>query len=105
MAMLLAAGAMLGAWADTEDVGGKSCTLSVKVTPNGKAVATLTYDTGNKTKTGKPVYYKPSCSTVVLPDEAPDPKAFTGSVYMYFAPSADNNFPGGGDCVYVSVGH
>ncbi len=86
-------------------VGGNNCVLAVKVTTAGKATVTLTYDTGNKTKTGKPVYYKPSCSTVVLPDEAPDLKAFTGSVYMYFAPSADNNFPGGGDCVYVSVGH
>ena len=86
-------------------VGGNNCVLAVKVTTAGKATVTLTYDTGKKTKTGKPVYYKPSCSTVVLPDEAPDLKAFTGSVYMYFAPSADNNFPGGGDCVYVSVGH
>ena len=97
MAMLLAAGAMLGAWADTEDVGGKSCTLSVKVTPNGKAVATLTYDTGKK---GKTVYYKPTCSTVVIPHTTPEyysqSKQFSGEVDLYFAPSAGNNFPGWG---------
>ena len=77
----------------TVDVGGQSCALSVKVTTAGKATATLTYDTG-KTSKGKPVYYKPTCSTVVNQMSAPDPATFSGVVYMYFAPSAGNNFPG-----------
>ena len=70
-------------------------TLSLKVTPAGAVTATLTYDTG-KTKKGKPVYYKPSCSTVVMPRSAADPATFVGAVYMYFAPSKGNNFFGGG---------
>ena len=83
----------------TVDVGGKSCALSVKVTPNGKATATLTYDTGKKSK-GKTVYYKPTCSTVVIPHTTPEyysqSKQFSGEVDLYFAPSAGNNFPGWG---------
>ena len=80
-------------FAYTVGVGGQSCALSVKVTTAGKATATLTYDTG-KTSKGKPVYYKPTCSTVVNQMSAPDPATFSGVVYMYFAPSAGNNFPG-----------
>jgi len=63
------------------------------VTTAGKVTATLTYDTGKKSK-GKTVYYKPTCSTVVNQGTAPDPDMFWGIVYMYFAPSAANNFPG-----------
>ena len=66
MAMLLAAGAMLGAWADTEAVDGKSCALSVKVTPNGKAVATLTYDTGKESK-GKAVLHNCAAIYGIMP--------------------------------------
>ena len=83
----------------TVDVGGKSCALSVKVTTAGKATATLTYDTGKKSK-GKTVYYKPTCSTVVLQYTTPEyysqSKQFGGEVDLYFAPSAGNNFPGWG---------
>ena len=88
----------------TVDVDGKSCALSVKVTPNGKATATLTYDTGKKSK-GKTVYYKPTCSTVVIPHTSPDYynqyKQFHGEVDLYFAPSAGNNFPGWGGYEFV----
>ena len=88
----------------TVDVDGKSCALSVKVTPNGKAVATVTYDTGKKSK-GKTVYYKPTCSTVVIPHTSPDYynqyKQFHGEVDLYFAPSAGNNFPGWGGYEFV----
>ena len=66
---------------------------SGSLTPNGKAVATLTYNTGKKSK-GKVVYYKPSCSTVVLQQNPPDIDYFTGRVNFYFAPSTANNFPG-----------
>ena len=69
------------------------CLLSIKVTTAGKATATLTYDTGKKKK-GKKVYYKPSCSTVVWQVTPADPATFEGYVYLYFAPSAGNNFPG-----------
>ena len=90
---------------DTVDVGGKSCALSVKVTTAGKATVALIYDTGKKTKAGKPVYYKPTCSTVVLQNTTPDAyyqsKYFQGSVDLYFAPSAGNNFPGYADHVTV----
>ena len=80
-------------------VDGKSCAIVVKVTTAGKATATLTYDTGKKSK-GKPVYYKPTCSTVVIPHTTPEyysqSKQFSGEVDLYFAPSAGNNFPGWG---------
>ena len=46
-------------------------TLSLKVTPAGAVTATLTFDTG-KTKKGKKVYWKPTCTTVVIPVSAAD---------------------------------
>ena len=71
------------------------------MTPNGAVTATLTYDTGKKKKDPKtkkkvPVYYKPTCSTVVIPTSLPDATHFAGDVYLFFAPSAGNNFPGFG---------
>ncbi len=77
----------------TLDVNGQTCTLSLKVTSVGAVTATLTYDTGKKSK-GKAVYYKPTCSTVVQPDAPADPvDSFTGNVVLFFAASAGNNFP------------
>ena len=74
----------------------QNCKVSLKITPAGVVTATLTYNTGKKKK-GKVVYYKPTCSTVVAPypDIDPnDPATFNGSILLYFAPSAGNNFPG-----------
>ena len=69
--------------------------LSLKVTPSGAVTATLSYDTGKRDKkTKKTVYYKPTCSTVVIPTSSPDADTFTGCIYLYFAPSSANNFPG-----------
>ena len=67
--------------------------LSLKVTPAGVVTATLTYNTGKK-KSGKVVYYKPTCSTVVVPTSPANAETFTGEVPLYFAPSAANNFTG-----------
>ena len=70
-------------------------TLSLKVTPAGAVTATLTYDTGKKDKkTKKTVYYKPTCSTVVIPTSAADAATFFGKMYLYFAPSTANAFGG-----------
>ncbi len=71
--------------------------LSLKVTTVGAVTATLTFDTGKTKKSGKkmvPVYYKPTCATVVIPTSAADAEQFTGKVHLYFAPSAAHNFPG-----------
>ena len=76
----------------TLDVAGQSCPVSVKITSAGAVTATLTYDTGKKSR-GKVVYYKPTCSTVVKPTSDPDPDSFTGLIQLYFAPSTGNNFP------------
>ena len=78
--------------------------LSLKVTPKGAVTATLTFDTGKtttdkKTKKKVPVYYKPTCATVVIPTSAVDDDPFTGEAFLFFAPSAGNNFPGLGGCV------
>ncbi|MBR4654658.1 MAG: InlB B-repeat-containing protein [Kiritimatiellae bacterium] len=72
--------------------------LSLKVTTAGAVTATLTFDTGKKKK-GKAVYYKPTCSTVVIPTSAADADPFTGEAVLYFAPSSANNFPGYSGCV------
>ncbi len=84
------------------EYNGRKWTLSIKVTPNGKAVTTVTIDTGKKKK-GKVVYYKASCSTVVMQRTEPDtePEKFTGIVSIYLAPSAKNNFPGLGMPMYI----
>ena len=82
---------------DEGDKTGLTCfvSLSLKVTTAGAVTATLTYDTGKKDKkTKKVVYYKPTCSTVVIPTSAVDAETFTGEVPLYFAPSPKNNFPG-----------
>ena len=69
--------------------------LSLKVTPNGAVTATLSFDTGRKDKkTKKTVYYKPTCSTAVIPTSAADAVPFAGEAFLYFAPSKSNNFPG-----------
>ena len=73
--------------------------LSLKVTTAGALTATMTYDTGKTTKDSKSkkmvkVYYKPTCSTVVIPTSAAASNPFTSVAYLYFAPSAANNFPG-----------
>ena len=75
--------------------------LSLKITPKGSVTATLTYDTGKRKKDWK-VYHKPTCSTVVIPTSAPDAETFTGEVYLYFAPSAANNFGGYAGSIAVS---
>jgi len=67
-------------------------TLTLKITTAGAVTATLTYDTGKLSK-GKVVYYKPTCSTVVVPTSAADAESFTGLVPL-FMPSAANGFPG-----------
>ena len=82
-------------------VFGKACPLSLKITSTGVVTATLTFDTGKKSK-GKVVYYKPTCSTVVKPMSDADPNAFTGHIQLYFAPSAGNNFPGWSEVITVS---
>ena len=74
-------------------------TLALKVTTAGAVTATMTYDTGKtvtdkKTKKRTKVYYKPTCQAVVIPATAPDSEKFEGEVYLFFAPSAANNFPG-----------
>ena len=59
----------------------------------------MTFDTGKtttdkKTKKKVKVYYKPACTTVVIPTSAPDAETFTGHVPLFLPPSAANNFPG-----------
>ena len=73
--------------------------LSLKVTPNGAVVATMSFDTGktkkdSKTKKTVKVIYKPTCATVVIPTSAATADPFTGEAFLYFAPSPGNNFPG-----------
>ena len=70
-------------------------TLSLKVTTAGAVTATMSFDTGKRSK-GKAVVYKETCSTVVIPLTTPDAKAaeFKGIVYLYFAPSTKNSFTG-----------
>ncbi len=80
-------------FARTVEVDGKECALSLKITVSGAVTATLTFDTGKKKK-GKAVYYKPTCSTVVIPTSAADADPFTGEAILYFAPSSANSFPG-----------
>ncbi len=72
--------------------------LLFKVTTAGAVTATLTFDTG-KRKKGKPVYYKPTCSTVVIPMSDPDADTFVCEVSFYFAPNAANGFEGYAACV------
>ena len=79
-------------------------TLSLKVTTAGAVTATMTYDTGKTTKDKKTkktvkVYYKPTCSTAVIPTSVADADPFSGVVFLYFAPSTANNFPGYIACV------
>jgi hypothetical protein len=74
-------------------------TLALKVTTAGAVTATMTFDTGKtvtdkKTKKKTKVYYKPTCQAVVIPATAPDSEEFEGEAYLFFAPSAGNNFPG-----------
>lgn len=78
-------------------------TLSLKVAPNGAVAATLSFDTGKtkkdaKTKKTVKVIYTATCNTVVTPTSPADADPFTGEVYLYFAPSPANGFPG-----YVGV--
>ena len=84
-----------------DDKTGLTCfaTLSLKVTTAGAVTATLTFDTGKtkrdaKTKKTVKVYYKPTCTTVVVPQVAADAETFAGEVPLYFAPSAGNGFAG-----------
>ena len=80
--------------------------FSFKITTAGAVTATLTYDTGKtttdkKTKKTVKVYYKPTCTTVVIPTSVPDAETFTGRVPLFLPPSAANNFPGlSADVVY-----
>ena len=73
--------------------------LSLKVTPIGAVVATMSFDTGktkkdSKTKKTVKVIYKPTCVTVVIPTSEATADPFTGEAFLYFAPSPGNNFPG-----------
>ena len=68
-------------------------TLSLKVTPAGAVTATMSFDTGKKSK-GKAVIYKATCSTVVIPLTPADAAEFDGLSYLFFAPSPKNKFPG-----------
>ena len=68
-------------------------TLSLKVTPAGAVTATMSFDTGKKSK-GKAVIYKATCSTVVIPLTPADAAEFDGLSYLFFAPSPKNSFPG-----------
>ena len=86
-------------FSDFVDVEGTSCPISLKITSSGVVTATLTFDTGKtkknkKTKKMEPVYYKPSCTTVVIQQTAADADPFRGEINLYFAPSPANNFPG-----------
>ena len=71
----------------------EAMTLSLKVTTSGAVTATMSFDTGKKSK-GKAVIYKATCSTVVIPLTAPDATEFKGMAFIYFAPSPANGFPG-----------
>ena len=82
----------------TDDVGAEmgladAMSLSLKVTSAGAVTATMSFDTGTKSK-GKAVIYKPTCATVVIPLSAADAEEFEGEVFLFFAPSPANNFPG-----------
>jgi hypothetical protein len=82
----------------TDDVGAEmgltdAISLSLKVTTAGAVTATMSFDTG-KTSKGKAVIYKPTCSTVVIPLSAADAEEFEGEVFLFFAPSTANGFPG-----------
>ena len=68
-------------------------TLSLKVTPTGAVTATMSFDTGKKSK-GKAVIYKATCSTTVIPLFAADAEEFEGEAILFFAPSSANGFPG-----------
>jgi hypothetical protein len=68
-------------------------TLSLRVTPAGAVTATMSFDTGKKSK-GKAVIYKATCSTVVIPLTPADAAEFDGLSYLFFAPSPKNKFPG-----------
>ena len=68
-------------------------TLSLKVTPTGAVTATMSFDTGKKSK-GKAVIYKATCSTTVIPLSAADAEEFEGEAILFFAPSTANGFPG-----------
>ena len=73
--------------------------LSLKVTPNGAATATLSFDTGKtkkdpSTKKKVKVVYKATCSTVVNPTSAADAEPFEGGAWVYFAPAPGSGFGG-----------
>ena len=68
-------------------------TLSLKVTTAGAVTATMSFDTGKKSKS-KVVIYKASCSTAVIPLTEATAEEFEGEAYLYFAPSPNSNFPG-----------
>ena len=79
-------------------------TLSLKVTPAGAVTATMSFDTGKKSK-GKAVIYKATCSTVVIPLTPADAAEFDGLSYLFFAPKS--NFPGfvGASVLNLTVPH
>ena len=68
-------------------------TLSLKVTTAGAVTATMSFDTGKKSKS-KAVIYKASCSTAVIPLTEATAEEFEGEAYLYFAPSPNSNFLG-----------
>ena len=78
--------------------------LSLKVTTAGAVTATMSFDTGKKSK-GKAVIYKATCSTVVIPLTPADAAEFDGLSYLFFAPKS--NFPGfvGASVLNLTVPH
>jgi len=81
-------------------------TLALKVTPNGVAIATMSFDTGRtkkdpKTKKTVKIIYKATCQTVVIPCSPADAETFEGVVLLYFAPSLANDFEGFAGSVVV----
>ena len=71
------------------------------MTSAGAVTATLSFDTGRKDKKKTTVYYKPTCSTAVIPTSTADAVPFTGETFLYFAPSKGNNFPGYVGCLPI----
>ena len=74
-------------------------TLSLKVTPKGAVTATMSFDTGRtkkdpRTKKKVKVFYKATCSTVVIPASAADAEPFEGGAWVYFAPAPGSGFGG-----------
>jgi len=86
-------------WSDVDAKGlTDAMSLSVKVTPAGALTATMTFDTGKtttdkKTKKKSKVYYKATCTTVLIPLSDADADPFKAGVSLYFAPPRRTTSP------------